>query len=96
MSDQPTDPSNLLIARLGGARRHSRLFPLVRRHRKRNGVGKTTAVRILATLIKPDEGRANVCGYDVVRDAHQVRQLIGLTGQCTSVDEGCRGPTTSS
>jgi ABC-type multidrug transport system permease subunit len=63
-------------------------FPLVRQHRTRNGAGKTTAVRILATLIKPDEGRASVCGYDVVRDAHQVRQLIGLTGQYASVDEG--------
>jgi len=56
-----------------------------------NGAGKTTAVRILATLIKPDEGRASVCGYDVLRDAHQVRQLIGLTGQYASVDEGLSG-----
>jgi oleandomycin transport system ATP-binding protein len=56
-----------------------------------NGAGKTTAVRILATLLKPDAGRARVCGYDVVRDAHQVRQLIGLTGQYASVDEGLSG-----
>jgi oleandomycin transport system ATP-binding protein len=56
-----------------------------------NGAGKTTAVRILATLLKPDEGRASVCGYDVIRDAHQVRQLIGLTGQYASVDEGLSG-----
>jgi oleandomycin transport system ATP-binding protein len=48
-------------------------------------------VRILATLLKPDEGRASVCGYDVVGDAHQVRQLIGLTGQYASVDEGLSG-----
>jgi oleandomycin transport system ATP-binding protein len=53
-----------------------------------NGAGKTTAVRILTTLLAPDGGRAAVCGYDVVRDAHQVRQLIGLTGQYASVDEG--------
>src|SRR5437879_5297012 len=46
-----------------------------------NGAGKTTAVRVLATLIKPDEGTAVVGGYDVTRDAHRVRQLIGLTGQ---------------
>ena len=46
-----------------------------------NGAGKTTAVRILATLLRPDGGSATVSGYDVVRDAHQVRQLIGLTGQ---------------
>jgi oleandomycin transport system ATP-binding protein len=56
-----------------------------------NGAGKTTVVRILATLLKPDGGQASVCGYDVVRDAHQVRQLIGLTGQYASVDEGLSG-----
>jgi oleandomycin transport system ATP-binding protein len=56
-----------------------------------NGAGKTTAVRILATLIRPDEGEAWVCGYHVERDAHQVRQLIGLTGQYASVDEGLSG-----
>jgi oleandomycin transport system ATP-binding protein len=56
-----------------------------------NGVGKTTAVRILATLLRPDGGSAAVSGYDVVRDAHQVRQLIGLTGQYASVDEGLSG-----
>jgi oleandomycin transport system ATP-binding protein len=56
-----------------------------------NGAGKTTAVRILATLLRPDGGSAAVCGYDVVRDAHQVRQLIGLTGQYASVDEGLSG-----
>ena len=56
-----------------------------------NGAGKTTAVRILATLLRPDGGSATVCGYDVVRDAHRVRQLIGLTGQYASVDEGLSG-----
>jgi oleandomycin transport system ATP-binding protein len=56
-----------------------------------NGAGKTTAVRILATLLRPDDGQARVCGYDVLRDAHQVRQLIGLTGQYASVDEGLSG-----
>jgi oleandomycin transport system ATP-binding protein len=56
-----------------------------------NGAGKTTAVRILATLLRPDAGRATVGGHDVVRDAHQVRQLIGLTGQYASVDEMLTG-----
>src|ERR1700749_162170 len=56
-----------------------------------NGAGKTTAVRILGTLLRPDGGQARVCGYDVLRDAHQVRQLIGLTGQYASVDEGLSG-----
>src|SRR5215472_1999573 len=56
-----------------------------------NGAGKTTAVRILATLLRADDGQAQVCGYDVARQAHQVRQLIGLTGQYASVDEGLSG-----
>ncbi|GAB3967103.1 daunorubicin resistance protein DrrA family ABC transporter ATP-binding protein [Actinoallomurus acanthiterrae] len=56
-----------------------------------NGAGKTTAVRILATLLRPDEGHALVDGHDVVREAHQVRQLIGLTGQYASVDEMLTG-----
>jgi oleandomycin transport system ATP-binding protein len=56
-----------------------------------NGAGKTTAVRILATLLRADEGRATVGGYDVVRDAGEVRRLIGLTGQYASVDEDLTG-----
>ncbi len=56
-----------------------------------NGAGKTTAVRILATLLRPDGGHASVGGYDVSKDAHQVRQLIGLTGQYASVDDGLTG-----
>lgn len=56
-----------------------------------NGAGKTTAVRVLATLTRPDAGRAWVGGHDVVSDAHRVRQLIGLTGQYASVDENLSG-----
>ena len=56
-----------------------------------NGAGKTTAVRVLATLTRPDSGTARVCGLDVVREAHQVRQLIGLTGQYAGVDAGLTG-----
>ncbi|MBG0824479.1 ATP-binding cassette domain-containing protein [Planomonospora sp. ID91781] len=56
-----------------------------------NGAGKTTAVRILATLLRPDEGRATVGGFDVVRQAHQVRSLVGLTGQYAAVDEMLTG-----
>ncbi|HXL96155.1 MAG TPA: ATP-binding cassette domain-containing protein [Streptosporangiaceae bacterium] len=56
-----------------------------------NGAGKTTAVRVLATLTKPDAGTARVGGHDVVREAHQVRQLIGLTGQYAGVDEMLTG-----
>ena len=57
----------------------------------RDGAGKTTTVRILATQLVPDGGRAHVAGYDVVRQAHAVRQLIGLTGQYASVDETLTG-----
>jgi oleandomycin transport system ATP-binding protein len=56
-----------------------------------NGAGKTTAVRILATLLQPDEGRATVAGFDLVRQAHQVRRLIALTGQYAAVDETLTG-----
>ena len=56
-----------------------------------NGAGKTTAVRVLATLLRPDAGRVTVGGYDIVRDAHRVRQQIGLTGQYAAVDENLTG-----
>ena len=56
-----------------------------------NGAGKTTIVRMLATLIAPDSGQASVQGYDIVTQSHQVRQLIGLTGQYASVDETLTG-----
>jgi oleandomycin transport system ATP-binding protein len=48
-------------------------------------------VRVLATLLKPDGGRARVGGYDVLADAVQVRQLIALTGQYASVDDELTG-----
>ena len=51
-----------------------------------NGAGKTTAVRIFTTLLKPDGGRAQVAGLDVVRDAHVLRSRIGLAGQYAAVD----------
>ena len=52
-----------------------------------NGAGKTTTVRILATLLRPDAGRATVAGFDVVKQAHQLRSVIGLSGQYAAVDE---------
>ena len=52
-----------------------------------NGAGKTTLVRILATLLAPDAGRAEVLGHDVAGEPAAVRELIGLTGQFTAVDE---------
>lgn len=56
-----------------------------------NGAGKTTTVRILSTLLAPDGGKAWVNGYDVVKQAHRVRGLIGLTGQYAAVDEHLTG-----
>jgi ABC-2 type transport system ATP-binding protein len=56
-----------------------------------NGSGKTTAVRILTTLLAPDQGTARVAGYDVVTQATQVRRSIGLAGQTASVDESLTG-----
>ena len=56
-----------------------------------NGAGKTTTIRILATLIRPDGGRAAVLGHDVVRHAKLVRREVSLTGQYASVDEDLTG-----
>src|SRR6188472_1822386 len=56
-----------------------------------NGAGKTTAVRVLTTLLEPDAGTARVAGLDVVRDAAQLREQIGLAGQYAAVDENLTG-----
>ena len=52
-----------------------------------NGAGKTTIVKILTTLLKPDGGTAAVNGFDVASKPESVRQLISLTGQFSAVDE---------
>jgi ABC-2 type transport system ATP-binding protein len=52
-----------------------------------NGAGKTTVVRILSTLLKPDAGAARVNGFDVATQAADVRESISLTGQFAAVDE---------
>ncbi|MFY0406598.1 ATP-binding cassette domain-containing protein [Solicola sp. PLA-1-18] len=53
-----------------------------------NGAGKTTMLSMLATLLRIDGGHAEVFGVDVASRAHEVRQLVGVTGQYASVDEG--------
>lgn len=56
-----------------------------------NGAGKTTTVRILATLLTADAGTATVGGFDVRKQANDVRRTIGLTGQYAAVDEYLTG-----
>jgi ABC-2 type transport system ATP-binding protein len=56
-----------------------------------NGAGKTTMLSMLATLLKIDGGDAQVFGVDVRRQPHEVRQLLGVTGQYASVDENLTG-----
>ena len=56
-----------------------------------NGSGKTTTVRVLATLLKPDSGHAVVGGVDVLKNPKAVREIIGLSGQYAAVDETLTG-----
>ena len=56
-----------------------------------NGAGKTTTVRVLTTLLRPDEGRVEVAGCDVIREPGRVRHRIGLLGQHAALDEELGG-----
>ncbi|MFG3507668.1 ATP-binding cassette domain-containing protein [Streptomyces sp. NPDC047821] len=56
-----------------------------------NGAGKTTTVRVLATLLRHDEGSVRVAGFDVRTHADEVRRRIGLLGQHAALDEGLSG-----
>ncbi|MEV5600366.1 ATP-binding cassette domain-containing protein [Streptomyces sp. NPDC052299] len=56
-----------------------------------NGAGKSTAVRVLSTLLRYDEGRAEVAGHDVRRRPAEVRRRIGLLGQHPALDEELGG-----
>ena len=56
-----------------------------------NGAGKTTTIKILSTLLLPDDGEAFVGGYDVVREANNVRKIIGVM---FSVEKGFYGKLT--
>ncbi|HEY1652015.1 MAG TPA: ATP-binding cassette domain-containing protein [Acidimicrobiales bacterium] len=56
-----------------------------------NGAGKTTFIRMVATLIRPDEGTLRVGGRDVVKEPMAVRRMIGLAGQAAAVEEMMTG-----
>ena len=50
-----------------------------------NGAGKTTTLRMLATILRPSEGHAIVAGYDVTRQAKQVRSCVGFLSTATAL-----------
>ena len=56
-----------------------------------NGAGKTTGVHILATILRPDQGQAQILGRDVIAHPQAVREVIGLAGQFAAVDENLTG-----
>jgi ABC-2 type transport system ATP-binding protein len=56
-----------------------------------NGSGKTTAVSILSTALRPDAGQARVCGFDVGTQGAAVRRVIGFAGQFAAVDTNLTG-----
>jgi ABC-2 type transport system ATP-binding protein len=56
-----------------------------------NGAGKTTVIRVLSTILRPDDGHAEVLGYDVVREPEAVRRRVGLAGQYAAVDQNLTG-----
>mgnify|MGYP003391197719 CR=1 FL=1 len=56
-----------------------------------NGAGKTTMVRMLTTVLKPDSGKGTVNGFDVQHQQQAVRRSIGLAGQYAAVDENLTG-----
>ncbi|MGO9343952.1 MAG: ATP-binding cassette domain-containing protein [Acidimicrobiales bacterium] len=56
-----------------------------------NGSGKTTFVRAVATLLRPDSGTLRVAGFDAIREPAAVRRVIGLAGQFAAVEEALTG-----
>lgn len=56
-----------------------------------NGAGKTTTIRMLSTLIQPDEGSASIFGHDLKTESAAIKSRISLTGQYASIDEDLTG-----
>ena len=56
-----------------------------------NGAGKSTTVKVLTTLVQPDDGTAAVAGADVLREPEKVRSRIGVVGQRVAVDPDATG-----
>jgi ABC-2 type transport system ATP-binding protein len=52
-----------------------------------NGAGKSTTIKMLCTLLRPTSGRAAINGYDITREASQVRRSIGIVFQDPTLDE---------
>jgi ABC-2 type transport system ATP-binding protein len=50
-----------------------------------NGAGKTTTINVLCGLLKPTEGEASICGYNVQKDSSKVKELIGVCIQETAI-----------
>lgn len=52
-----------------------------------NGAGKSTAINMLSTLLRPDEGTAHICGLELGKDDHQIRRRIGIVYQQNVLDD---------
>ena len=56
-----------------------------------NGAGKTTTIKMLTTLLRPTEGTAKVCGFDIIKNRNEVRQNIGVVFQEPALDTELTG-----
>jgi ABC-2 type transport system ATP-binding protein len=75
------------VDRLNFAVEHGEIFGLL----GPNGAGKTTTISMLCTILRPTSGTARIGGYDITRQANQVRRLIGIVFQDPSVDDRLTG-----